>query len=88
MPVGIAGDQNEGKGSRQYKGFQLVCQQIKALLIKRFHHASRSHKDFLAQVLPDFCCSWLFLTTFSTLSFPAMSLYKATEVLQMGNNVM
>ncbi|KAK2540324.1 Abca4 [Columba guinea] len=49
MPVGIAGDQNEGKGSRQYKGFQLVHQQIKALLIKRFHHASRSHKDFLAQ---------------------------------------
>ena len=57
MPVGVAGDQNEGKGSRQYKGFQLVHQQIKALLIKRFHHASRSHKDFLAQVLTYFCCS-------------------------------
>ncbi|XP_009332142.1 PREDICTED: retinal-specific ATP-binding cassette transporter [Pygoscelis adeliae] len=51
MPVGTAGDQDEGKGSRQYKGFQLVHQQIKALLIKRFHHASRSHKDFLAQVV-------------------------------------
>lgn len=54
MSVGTAGDQNEGKGSRQYKGFQLVLQQIKALLVKRFHHTSRSHKDFLAQVLADF----------------------------------
>uniref|UniRef100_A0A8C9NEM6 P-type phospholipid transporter n=1 Tax=Serinus canaria TaxID=9135 RepID=A0A8C9NEM6_SERCA len=51
MPIGRPGDQNEGKGSRQYKGFQLIHQQIKALLIKRFHHASRSHKDFLAQVV-------------------------------------
>lgn len=87
MPVGIAGDQNGGKGSQQYKGFQLVHQQIKALLIKRFHHASRSHKDFLAQVQTCFCCSWLFPTTLSTMFFPAMSLCKATEVLQIGNSV-
>lgn len=50
-PAGIAGDGSEGKGSRQNKDSQLVHQQIKALLIKRFHHASRSRKDFLAQVL-------------------------------------
>lgn len=85
MPVGIAGDQNEGKGSRQYKGFQLVHQQIKALFIKRFHHASRSHKDFLAQVLTHCWCPWLFPIMFSTLSFLVMSPCKATEVLQIGN---
>jgi len=55
MPAGIAGDQNEGKGSLQYKGFQLVHQQFKALFIKRFHHASRSYKDFLTQVLSRWC---------------------------------
>nr|XP_009939475.1 PREDICTED: retinal-specific ATP-binding cassette transporter [Opisthocomus hoazin] len=55
MPVGVAGDQNEGKGSRQYKGFQLVHQQIKALLIKRFHHASRSHQTTFSTVM--FPCS-------------------------------
>ncbi|KAM9379360.1 retinal-specific phospholipid-transporting ATPase ABCA4 [Phaethornis superciliosus] len=51
MPVDVAGDQKEGKGSRQYKGFELIHQQIKALLIKRFQHTIRSHKDFLAQVV-------------------------------------
>ncbi|POI32332.1 hypothetical protein CIB84_003916, partial [Bambusicola thoracicus] len=56
MPAGIAGDQNEGKGSLQYKGFQLVHQQFKALFIKRFHHASRSYKDFLTQVLSHCWC--------------------------------
>lgn len=66
MPVGLPGDENEGKGSRQYKGLELVHQQIKALLIKRFHHASRSYKDFLAQVSDDFC--FLTLSTFSALS--------------------
>ncbi|XP_075792680.1 retinal-specific phospholipid-transporting ATPase ABCA4 [Pelodiscus sinensis] len=50
-PAGLTGDGSEGKGSRQNKGSQLVYQQIKALLIKRFHHATRSHKDFLAQIV-------------------------------------
>ncbi|NXF72797.1 ABCA4 protein, partial [Sclerurus mexicanus] len=75
MPVSKAGDQNEGKGSRQYKGFQLVHQQIKALLIKRFHHASRSHKDFLAQVvLP---ASFVLLSLIFTVIIPPFGEYPA-----------
>ncbi|NXY52990.1 ABCA4 protein, partial [Callaeas wilsoni] len=75
MPGGRAGDQNEGKGSRQYKGFQLVHQQIKALLIKRFHHASRSHKDFLAQVvLP---ASFVLLSLVLTVIIPPFGEYPA-----------
>lgn len=41
---------NEGRGSRQVKGVSLIIKQFMALLIKRFHHATRSSKDFLAQV--------------------------------------
>uniref|UniRef100_A0A8C3XG17 ATP binding cassette subfamily A member 4 n=1 Tax=Cyanoderma ruficeps TaxID=181631 RepID=A0A8C3XG17_9PASS len=75
MPVGRAGDQNEGKGSRQYKGFQLVHQQIKALFIKRFHHASRSYKDFLAQVvLP---ASFVLLSLVLTVIIPPFGEYPA-----------
>lgn len=51
--VGTGGgdsDSSEGKASRQIKGFQLVMKQFHALLVKRFHHATRSSKDFLAQV--------------------------------------
>uniref|UniRef100_A0A8C3DUL0 P-type phospholipid transporter n=1 Tax=Corvus moneduloides TaxID=1196302 RepID=A0A8C3DUL0_CORMO len=71
----LTGDQNEGKGSRQYKGFQLVHQQIKALLIKRFHHASRSHKDFLAQVvLP---ASFVLLSLVLTVIIPPFGEYPA-----------
>uniref|UniRef100_A0A452I3M1 P-type phospholipid transporter n=1 Tax=Gopherus agassizii TaxID=38772 RepID=A0A452I3M1_9SAUR len=51
IPAGRTGDGKEGKGSGQYKGSQLIHQQIKALLIKRFHHATRSRKDFLAQIV-------------------------------------
>ncbi|OWK64540.1 Retinal-specific ATP-binding cassette transporter, partial [Lonchura striata] len=75
MPVGRPGDQNEGRGSRQYKGFQLVHQQMKALLIKRFHHASRSHKDFLAQVvLP---ASFVLLSLVLTVIIPPFGEYPA-----------
>ncbi|XP_032883716.1 retinal-specific phospholipid-transporting ATPase ABCA4 [Amblyraja radiata] len=41
----------DGKGSRQIKGGELVRQQFKALFIKRFNHAIRSQRDFLAQFL-------------------------------------
>ncbi|XP_059504050.1 retinal-specific phospholipid-transporting ATPase ABCA4 isoform X2 [Stegostoma tigrinum] len=41
----------DGKGSRQIQGSDLVIQQFKALFIKRFNHAIRSQKDFLAQFL-------------------------------------
>ncbi|KAM6217102.1 retinal-specific phospholipid-transporting ATPase ABCA4 [Rhynchocyon petersi] len=32
-------------------GLRLVLQHMQALLIKRFHHTTRSHKDFLAQIV-------------------------------------
>uniref|UniRef100_A0A669R930 ATP binding cassette subfamily A member 4 n=1 Tax=Phasianus colchicus TaxID=9054 RepID=A0A669R930_PHACC len=74
MP-GIPGDQNEGKGSLQYKGFQLVHQQFKALFIKRFHHASRSYKDFLTQiVLP---ASFVLLSLVLTVIIPPFGEYPA-----------
>ncbi|XP_029473387.1 retinal-specific ATP-binding cassette transporter isoform X1 [Rhinatrema bivittatum] len=41
----------EGKGSRQIKDLELVQQQFRALIIKRFRHASRSQKDFVAQIV-------------------------------------
>ncbi|ETE72734.1 Retinal-specific ATP-binding cassette transporter, partial [Ophiophagus hannah] len=36
----LEGDKSDGKGSWQNKGGQLILQQIKALLIKRFHHTT------------------------------------------------
>ncbi|NXA34061.1 ABCA4 protein, partial [Eudromia elegans] len=75
MPAGRAGDGSEGRGSQQYKGFQLVRQQIKALLIKRFHHATRSHKDFLSQVvLP---ASFVLLSLILTVIIPPFGEYPA-----------
>ncbi|XP_075395947.1 retinal-specific phospholipid-transporting ATPase ABCA4 [Tenrec ecaudatus] len=32
-------------------GPRLVLQHVQALLVKRFHHTTRSHKDFLAQIV-------------------------------------
>uniref|UniRef100_A0A8C3D1I8 P-type phospholipid transporter n=1 Tax=Cairina moschata TaxID=8855 RepID=A0A8C3D1I8_CAIMO len=53
----------------------LVHQQIKALFIKRFHHASRSHKDFLAQiVLP---ASFVLLSLMLTVIIPPFGEYPA-----------
>lgn len=45
-----ASDSSAGKGSQQVKGFTLILKQFYALLVKRFHHAIRSQKDFIAQV--------------------------------------
>lgn len=51
IPTGHgASDSSAGKGSRQVKGAMLTLKQFHALLVKRFHHATRSQKDFLAQV--------------------------------------
>uniref|UniRef100_A0A8C2DNR8 ATP-binding cassette, sub-family A (ABC1), member 4b n=1 Tax=Cyprinus carpio TaxID=7962 RepID=A0A8C2DNR8_CYPCA len=47
----LESDNNAGRASRQVKGFSLVLKQFHALLVKRFHHAARSHKDFLAQIV-------------------------------------
>ncbi|CAN9502757.1 unnamed protein product [Ophioblennius macclurei] len=49
--VNHASDSSAGKGSRQVKGMALTLKQFHALLVKRFHHASRSQKDFLAQIV-------------------------------------
>ncbi|KAM6920758.1 retinal-specific phospholipid-transporting ATPase ABCA4-like [Lycodopsis pacificus] len=46
-----ASDSSAGKGSRQVKGSTLILKQFHALLVKRFHHAIRSQKDFLAQII-------------------------------------
>ncbi|KAF7669647.1 hypothetical protein LDENG_00162820 [Lucifuga dentata] len=46
-----ASDSNAGRGSRQVKGVKLILKQFHALLVKRLHHATRSHKDFLAQIV-------------------------------------
>ncbi|CAL8399525.1 unnamed protein product, partial [Arctogadus glacialis] len=40
-----------GRGSYQVRGPGLVLNQFYALLIKRLHHATRSHKDFFAQIV-------------------------------------
>ncbi|XP_007564272.1 retinal-specific ATP-binding cassette transporter isoform X1 [Poecilia formosa] len=48
---GITSDNSAGKGSRQVKGFSLILKHFHALLVKRFHHAMRSRKDFLAQIV-------------------------------------
>lgn len=45
-----ASDSSAGRGSHQVKGTTLTLKQFHALLVKRFHHATRSQKDFLAQV--------------------------------------
>ncbi|XP_038146750.1 retinal-specific phospholipid-transporting ATPase ABCA4-like isoform X2 [Cyprinodon tularosa] len=48
---GTASDSSAGRGSRQVKGSALILKQFYALLVKRFHHATRSRKDFLAQIV-------------------------------------
>ncbi|XP_061834850.1 retinal-specific phospholipid-transporting ATPase ABCA4 [Nerophis lumbriciformis] len=44
-------DCSDGKGSTQVKGPTLILKQFHALLVKRFHHATRSRKDFVAQIV-------------------------------------
>ncbi|XP_053185826.1 retinal-specific phospholipid-transporting ATPase ABCA4-like isoform X2 [Scomber japonicus] len=46
-----ASDSSAGRGSHQVKGTTLTLKQFHALLVKRFHHATRSQKDFLAQIV-------------------------------------
>uniref|UniRef100_S4RBA2 ATP-binding cassette, sub-family A (ABC1), member 1A n=1 Tax=Petromyzon marinus TaxID=7757 RepID=S4RBA2_PETMA len=41
----------DGKGTQQISGVQLILLQFKALFIKRFHHARRSRKGFVAQII-------------------------------------
>ncbi|XP_053776570.1 retinal-specific phospholipid-transporting ATPase ABCA4 isoform X3 [Desmodus rotundus] len=39
------------QGGHFNTGARLVTQHVQALLVKRLHHATRSHKDFLAQIV-------------------------------------
>ncbi|XP_077309012.1 retinal-specific phospholipid-transporting ATPase ABCA4 isoform X1 [Lithobates pipiens] len=65
--------ETNGKGSRQIKGSDLMHQQFTALIIKRFQHATRSRKDFLAQiVLP---ASFVLLALVFTLIVPPFGEY-------------
>ncbi|KAI2648890.1 Retinal-specific phospholipid-transporting ATPase ABCA4 [Labeo rohita] len=62
-----------GRRSHQVKGIFLVLKQFFALLIKRFHHTTRSGKDFLAQiVLP---ASFVFISLMFTLIVPPFGEY-------------
>ncbi|CAL9697713.1 unnamed protein product [Knipowitschia caucasica] len=64
---------NEGSGSYQVRGMCLILKQFFALLIKRLHHATRSFKDFIAQiVLP---ASFIFLVLTFTLIVPPFGEY-------------
>ncbi|XP_017266543.1 retinal-specific phospholipid-transporting ATPase ABCA4-like isoform X2 [Kryptolebias marmoratus] len=66
-------DSSAGKASRQVKGATLTLKQFHALLVKRFHHATRSQKDFLAQiVLP---ASFVFISLIFTLIVPPFGEY-------------
>ncbi|KAB0402577.1 hypothetical protein E2I00_011536 [Balaenoptera physalus] len=61
--------------SRLNTGVQLALQHVQALLVKRFHHAVRSHKDFLAQiVLP---ATFVFLALMLSLIIPPFGEYPA-----------
>ncbi|XP_059941358.1 retinal-specific phospholipid-transporting ATPase ABCA4 [Mesoplodon densirostris] len=56
-------------------GVQLALQHVQALLVKRFHHTVRSHKDFLAQiVLPS---TFVFLALMLSIIIPPFGEYPA-----------
>ncbi|XP_031735235.1 retinal-specific phospholipid-transporting ATPase ABCA4-like isoform X3 [Anarrhichthys ocellatus] len=70
VPEGTA-----GRGSHQVRGLCLTIKQFFALLIKRLHHATRSYKDFFAQiVLP---ASFVFLALTFTLIVPPFGEYQS-----------
>ncbi|XP_041064203.1 retinal-specific phospholipid-transporting ATPase ABCA4 [Carcharodon carcharias] len=69
---------NDGKGSRQIKGSDLIKQQFKALFIKRFNHAIRSQKDFLAQFLLP--ANFVLLALIFSLIIPPFGEYKSLTI--------
>ncbi|KAM4533545.1 retinal-specific phospholipid-transporting ATPase ABCA4-like [Odontesthes bonariensis] len=71
-PCDISED-SAGRGSYQVRGLCLIIKQFFALMIKRLHHATRSYKDFIAQiVLP---ASFVFLALMFTLIVPPFGEY-------------
>ncbi|XP_056155293.1 retinal-specific phospholipid-transporting ATPase ABCA4-like [Lampris incognitus] len=71
--LGCSPENDAGKGSYQVKGPSLIVKQFFALLIKRFHHATRSHKDFFAQIILP--ASFVFLALTFTLIVPPFGEY-------------
>ncbi|XP_064201003.1 phospholipid-transporting ATPase ABCA1-like isoform X1 [Anguilla rostrata] len=69
---------NNGKGSRVITGWKLIRRQFLALFIKRFHHARRSRKGLIAQVvLPAvFVC----LSLIFSLIMPPFAEYPSLEL--------
>uniref|UniRef100_A0A8C8ZMQ8 P-type phospholipid transporter n=1 Tax=Prolemur simus TaxID=1328070 RepID=A0A8C8ZMQ8_PROSS len=64
-----------GPGAQLNRGAWLVLQHMQALLVKRFHHTVRSHKDFLAQiVLP---ATFVFLALMLSIIVPPFGEYPA-----------
>ncbi|XP_041125605.1 retinal-specific phospholipid-transporting ATPase ABCA4 [Polyodon spathula] len=77
-PENSPNDASDGKGSQQIKGAGLVFLQFKALLIKRLYHATRSQKDFLAQiVLP---ANFVLLALIFTLIIPPFGEYPSLSL--------
>ncbi|CAJ1081870.1 retinal-specific phospholipid-transporting ATPase ABCA4a [Xyrichtys novacula] len=71
-PCNVPGG-TDGRGSYQVRGLGLTIKQFLALLIKRMHHATRSYKDFFAQiVLP---ASFVLLALTFTLIVPPFGEY-------------
>ncbi|XP_045703157.1 retinal-specific phospholipid-transporting ATPase ABCA4 isoform X2 [Phyllostomus hastatus] len=63
------------QGGQLNTGARLITQHVQALLVKRFHHAVRSHKDFLAQiVLP---ATFVFLALMLSIIVPPFGEYPA-----------
>ncbi|KAM8882220.1 retinal-specific phospholipid-transporting ATPase ABCA4a isoform 2-T2 [Synchiropus picturatus] len=64
-----------GRGSYQVRGVCLIIKQFFALLIKRFRHATRSWKDFFAQIILP--ASFVFLALTFTLIVPPFGEYRS-----------
>ncbi|XP_008072801.1 retinal-specific ATP-binding cassette transporter [Carlito syrichta] len=74
-PEGQPAPEPEVPGLRLNMGVRLVFQHVQALLVKRFHHAIRSHRDFLAQiVLP---ATFVFLALMLSIIVPPFGEYPA-----------
>ncbi|XP_007128068.1 retinal-specific phospholipid-transporting ATPase ABCA4 [Physeter macrocephalus] len=74
-PTGSAAPPEQEGHSRLNTGVQLALQHVQALLVKRFHHTVRSHKDFLAQiVLP---ATFVFLALMLSVIIPPFGEYPA-----------
>uniref|UniRef100_A0A2I3H6H5 ATP binding cassette subfamily A member 4 n=1 Tax=Nomascus leucogenys TaxID=61853 RepID=A0A2I3H6H5_NOMLE len=74
-PEGQPPPEPECPGPQLNTGTQLVLQHVQALLVKRFQHTIRSHKDFLAQiVLP---ATFVFLALMLSIVIPPFGEYPA-----------